>query len=519
MKDGTAQKAKKGFFHIIFSRTTIVIVLLVLQILIFLGMIRFLEDYKTLTYVAFIIISVFAVIKIINRKGNPAFKMAWIIPIMISPIVGTIFYIFVELQVGTKYIGRRLTILGNETKAFMSQDKEVVEALRVSKPADANLSYYMSNQVGFPTYRNTEVTYFPLGEDKFHELVKQLELAQKYIFMEYFIVEEGHMWNTVLEILQRKAREGVEVRFMYDGMCSISLLPYSYPKQIRKMGIRCKQFNPVKPVLSTEQNNRDHRKICVIDGLTAFTGGINLADEYINEKKRFGHWKDTAVMVRGEAVQSFTMLFLQMWNIDEKRPEKYGNYVTAKSQEIRRDLGYVLPYGDSPYDDENIGEQVYFHILNHAKKYVHIMTPYLILDNEMLTTLTYAAKSGIEVVIIMPHVPDKWYAFALAKTYYVELIEAGVEIYEYTPGFVHAKVFVSDDDTAAVGTINLDYRSLYLHFECGTFIYNNNVVRDIEKDFQETLGKSQRISVLDVKNRNVFQKMVGNVLRLFAPLM
>ena len=257
----------------------------------------------------------------------------------------------------------------------------------------------------------------------------------------------------------------------------------------------------------------------MIDGEVAFTGGVNLADEYINEKERFGHWKDTAVMLEGEAVQNFTILFLQMWNIYERKKEDYTKYLTPKSGEFRRELGYVLPYGDSPYDNENIGEQVYFHILNHAKKYVHIMTPYLILDNEMVTTLTYAAKCGIEVIIIMPHIPDKWYAFVLAKTYYEELISAGVQIYEYTPGFVHAKVFVSDDDTATVGTINLDFRSLYLHFECGTFIYNNQVVRDIEKDFQETLKKCQKVTVTDLRNRKFGEKVCGRVLRLIAPLM
>lgn len=519
MKEGTAKKAKKGLFHVIFSRTAIIFMLLVMQILIFVGLVQFLEDYKTQVYVVFIVISVLVVIKIINSNDNPAFKMAWIIPIMILPIVGAAFYIYVELQIGTKYIGRRLRILGEETKQYMQQDEDVVERLKMSKPANANLSYYMYHQVGFPTYRNTSVKYFPLGEDKFEELQRQLKTAERYIFMEYFIVEEGRMWNTILDILEQKVKEGVEVRFMYDGMCSISLLPYNYPKKLRKMGIQCKQFNTVKPILSTEQNNRDHRKICVIDGRVAFTGGVNLADEYINEKERFGHWKDTAVMVEGEAVQSFTMLFLQMWNIDERTTERYGAYLSPKSSEIKRDLGYVLPYGDSPYDNENIGEQVYFHILNHAKKYVHIMTPYLILDNEMVTNLTYAAKSGIEVIIIMPHIPDKWYAFALAKTYYKELILAGVQIYEYLPGFVHAKVFVSDDDTATVGTINLDFRSLYLHFECGTFIYNNPVVSEIEKDFKATLVKCQKVTISDVRRRSMVQKIVGNVLRIFAPLM
>ena len=283
MKEGTAKKAKKGLFHVVFSRTAIIFMLLIVQVLIFIGIIQMMEDYKTQIYVLFIVISVIVVIEIINSNDNPAFKMAWIIPIMVLPIVGAAFYIYVKLQVGTKYMGRRLRILGEETKPYMEQDADVVERLKMSKPANANLSYYMFHQVGFPTYRNTSVKYFPLGEDKFKELVRQLEMAEQYIFMEYFIVEEGRMWNTTFLILEKKVRQGVEVRFMYDGMCSIAMLPYNYPKTLRKLGTS-KQFNSVKPILSTEQNNRDHRKICVIDGRVAFTG-VNLADEYINVKR------------------------------------------------------------------------------------------------------------------------------------------------------------------------------------------------------------------------------------------
>ena len=401
----------------------------------------------------------------------------------------------------------------------MTQDEETLESLRVSKPANANLAYYLSHQVSYPVHRNTAVKYFASGEEKFEEMKVQLRKAEKYIFLEYFIVEEGVMWNSIRDILVEKVKEGVEVRFMYDGMCSMLQLPYNYDKQMKKLGIKCKMFSPIRPVLSSYQNNRDHRKILVIDGRVGFTGGVNLADEYINEKERFGHWKDTAVMLEGEAVQNLTMLFLQMWNVSQWRSDDFTKYLTPKSLEFKRELGYVLPYGDSPYDNEIIGEQVYFHILNHAKKYVHIMTPYLILDNEMLTTLTFAAKCGIEVIIIMPHIPDKWYAFILAKTYYEELMEAGVQIYEYTPGFVHAKVFVSDNDTATVGTINLDYRSLYHHFECGAFIYNNPVVWDVERDFQATLKKCEKVTITQLKSRSFTERIIGRVLRLVAPLM
>lgn len=515
----TPGTAKKGLFRIIFSRTGIILLLLLLQIGYIIGSIHYLEAYLPYIYGALMVLEAIVLIYIINTKGNPAFKMTWMLCVLLFPFVGVIFYIFVQMQVGTRFMQNRLSTLRIETEPYMQQDPEIVKDLWASKSANAHLSYYLSRQLGFPTYRNTKIQYFPLGEYKFKAMVEELKKARNYIFMEYFIVEKGHMWGTILEILKEKARDGVEVRFMYDGMCAISMLPYGYPEHLERLGIQCKMSNRIKPFLSTTQNNRDHRKICVIDGKVGFTGGINLGDEYINRKKRFGHWKDTAVMLKGDAVQSLTMMFLQMWNVEERRPERYKRYLTPKKTELRRGLGYVIPYADSPFDNENVGEEVYFHILNHAKKYVHIMTPYLILDNEMITTLTRVAKSGIEVIIIMPHIPDKWYAFAVAKTYYKELIEGGVQIYEYTPGFVHAKVFVSDDDTATVGTINLDFRSLYLHFECGVFIYNNPEIDKIEQDFQQTLARCHKVSLVEAKERSLFIKISGHVLRMVAPLM
>ncbi len=519
MENKAVKKAKKGLLSILFGRTTLILFLVVIQLLIMLGLATILNDYAVYVYGGLTLIGAVIVIYIINERGNPAFNMTWMLLILIFPAFGCLFYIWVKSQFGTRYIGKRLRRLRLDTARYMQQDPGIIESLRESKPSNANLAHYMQYQLGFPTYQNTSAQYFACGEEKFPVLLEELKKAEKFIFLEYFIVEEGYMWGSILDILKEKAAAGVEVRFMYDGMCSISQLPYDYPKQIRKFGIQCKMFSPIRPILSTTQNNRDHRKICVIDGKVGFTGGINLGDEYINRKERFGYWKDTAVMIKGDAVQSLTMLFLQMWNVSEMKTEDFTGYLTDMAQTVQPELGFMLPYGDSPYDNENVGEEVYVHILNHAKKYVHIMTPYLILDNGMLDTLTRAAKSGIEVCIIMPHIPDKWYAFAVAKTYYRELIEAGVQIYEFTPGFVHAKIFVSDDDTATVGTINLDYRSLYLHFECGVFMYRNPVVYEIEKDFQETLKKCSKVSVSDMKKNGILMRICGRVLRLIAPLM
>lgn len=513
------ERAKNKLFGVVYSRTALVFLLLLFQVGLMLYTFNYLEAYSGYLYGIFVVLSVFAVVYIINDKGDPAFKMTWLLFVLLVPVSGVGVYIFTRMEIGTKYIGKRLEKLRIETEPYMQQNDEVVDAMRSSRLANTNLSLFLYKQVGFPTYGNTVAQFFPLGDDKFPVLLRELKRAHRFIFMEYFIVEEGLMWNAILDILCRKVEEGVEVRFLYDGFCSVSQLPYEYPSELKRMGIACKQYAPIKPILSTSQNNRDHRKICVIDGKVAFTGGVNLADEYINRKVRFGHWKDTAIMLKGDAVQSFTMMFLQMWNIDERRPEDYRRYLTQKHKGFRREYGYMIPYGDSPYDNENVGEEVYLHILNHAKKYVHIMTPYLILDSEMLTGLTRAAKSGIEVQIIMPHIPDKPYAFYLAKTYYAELLESGVQIFEYTPGFVHAKIFTSDDDTATVGTVNLDFRSLYLHFECGVFIYHNPVVYDIEKDFQETLKKCQKITLTEVKSRSLLIKIYGQLLRLIAPLM
>jgi cardiolipin synthase len=512
------KKAKTGLFRIIFSRTALIAVLLLVQIgILALGLV-YVREYRVVLYAFLQILGIVVTIAIINGKDNPAFKLTWILVVLALPVFGTAMYIWCRIQPGTHGLALRLQKLKEETDEYMEQDPRVFADLRRSKLATANLAYYMANQLHFPTYRNTEMMFFPLGQDKFAQLKEELNRAESFIFMEYFIVEESYMWSEILKILKHKARAGVEVRFMYDGIGSLPM-PHNYPEKLKKYGIKCKIFNPIRPVLSTVQNNRDHRKICVIDGKVAFTGGINLGDEYINRKRRFGHWKDTAIMLKGNAVQSFTMMFLNMWNIDERAKERYERYLTPMSSVVLDSLGYALPYADSPYDHENVGEQVYFHILNHAKKYVHIMTPYLILDNEMITTLMQTAKSGIDVKIIMPYIPDKWYAFALAKTYYEELMEAGVEIYEYIPGFVHAKIFVSDDDTATVGTVNLDFRSLYLHHECGVFIYNNPVVADIEEDFQNTLERCRRVTFVQLRQRSLLMKMAGPVLRLFAPLL
>ena len=466
---------------------------------------------------------------------------------LVIPVFGTVLYIYINLQPGTKRIHKKLTKIEDEIRPYLAQNEETVQELQEQSAGEKGIADYLYHADNYPVYAGCKMKYYPIGEAKFADMIEQLKRAEHFIFMEYFIVAKSYMWNTILEILKEKAAQGVEVRMMYDGMCSLALLPYGYYKDLEKMGIQSIPFSQIRPVLSTYQNNRDHRKILIIDGKTVFTGGINLADEYINRIDRFGHWKDTAVMIQGEAVKSFTLLFLKMWHVakgkDSIPQEEIRKYTVevwenTQSDEMRADMesmrntdmqntqdkklhagGYVIPYGDDPYGDERIGKQVYIDILNRARKYVHIMTPYLILDDEMITALRYCAKRGVETVIIMPHIPDKIYAYLLARTYYKQLLKYGVKIYEYTPGFVHAKVFVSDDIRGCVGTINLDFRSLYLHFECGAYMYSNDVLHDVEQDFKETLKQCQEITKESCDKYPKGKMLVGKMLRLIAPLM
>lgn len=503
----------------------IVVLGLALQIFFLVSAISFFYDKFVYFAAASSILSVVVLLWIINDNTNPYYKLAWIVPVMLVPILGSFVYVFVKLELGTHVMNRRILDLIDKTAPYMEQDQDTLAELEKISIPEKNAAVYMRKYAGYPIWKNTYAEYYPLGEDAFASMIHELENAKKFIFMEYFIVEPGVMWDTILEVLVRKAGEGVDVRFMYDGMCSLVLVPYSYPQKLIARGIKCKMFSPIKPILSTVQNNRDHRKILVVDGHTAFTGGINLADEYINKASRFGHWKDTAVMIKGEAVAGFTMMFLQNWNISETAgcEDKYEKFIRTDFPELAEKSlpadGFVMPYGDSPLDNENVGQNVYLDILNRAERYVHIMTPYLILDNEMISALTYAAKRGVDVTIIMPHIPDKQYAYILARSYYAELIGAGVKIYEYTPGFVHAKVFVSDDERAVVGSINLDYRSLFLHFECACYFYKNAVVSQAEEDVKRTLEKCIQITPDDCKRYNIFKQIAGHVLRVIAPLM
>lgn len=510
---------KRNLLQILFGRTSAILILLIIQIVILFDLFTYLGEYINYIYGGITLLSIFTAIYIINSKSNPNFKLSWLVPVLLVPILGTLFYIFVQMEFGTRKMKKTLKKIHNDTQYLLKQNKDTISEIKEIDTNILRISNYMNTTSGYPIYKNSNSKYYEIGEKAFESMLEELEKAENFIFMEYFIIDKGEMLDKIQSILEKKAAEGVEVRFMYDGMVSIAQIPNSYMYDLISKNIKTKQFLPIKPVLSTVYNNRDHRKIMVIDGRVAFTGGINIADEYINKIVRFGHWKDNAIKITGEAVKTFTLMFLQMWNVDEPNQEDYNKYINF-SKPLDSSEGYILPYADSPLDDERVGENIYLNIINSSKKYVHIMTPYLVIDDIMITMLTMAAKSGVDIKIIMPHIPDKKYAFLLARTYYRDLMESGIKIYEYLPGFIHSKIFVSDDLKATVGTVNLDYRSMYLNFECGVYLYKNNSVLDIERDFQETLALSKEVTLEDLDNESILYKGFARIiLRLFAPLL
>ena len=512
-----SEQRKKGLLRLVFSRLLVIVLLLLAQVLLYFTFFDWMDQYLP-HFAALQTLFIFAMVLYLFNSGMDASaKLTWLALLSVAPFLGASLLAYSKLNIGHRSTQKRTRQLISQTLDTLPQDPEVLEGLQGDPYATADLQRYLSRSGSFPVYAHTAVHYFSLGEEMFAAVLEAMEEAEKFIFLEYFIIEGGYLWDRMLDILTRKAAQGVDVRVLYDGMCEISNLPPDYAKRLQEAGIRAKAFSPITPFLSTHYNYRDHRKILVVDGLAAFTGGVNLADEYINRKERFGHWKDTAVMLRGDAVASFTLMFLQMWNLTEAEAAFPAELLESPPYPGAR--GYVLPYGDCPVDAYKAGENVYMDILNRAGKYVHIMTPYLILDGEMEAALTFAAQRGVDVKLILPGIPDKKPAYALAKSHYRALLNAGVEIYEYTPGFVHAKVFVSDDCRAVVGTINLDYRSLYHHFECAAYLYQTPCIMEIEEDFQKTLAGCRKVTHHTIKYESLYYKVVGSLMKLVAPLM
>ena len=513
------QRGKRGILNVIFGRTMLIVLMLAAQIALLVSLFSSLNEWMPYYYGFVLVLYGGLILHLVNKPSEPTTKITWILLVVLAPALGVALYLFVEMDIGHRVLNRRLSALMDETAQFLPPEAEIPADMAEAAPELEGLAHYTWAHGRYPVYGGTKVDYLPSGETSLEAMLEDLRQAKDFIFLEFFIIDEGTMWGRVLKILEEKVQQGVEVRVMYDGTCAIFRLPYRYPEMLKKLGIPCKMFAPIRPMISTHYNNRDHRKILVIDGRVAYTGGVNLADEYINRGSRFGHWKDISIRLEGAAVRSFTLMFLQMWNVDEKG-DAFARYLDVPAGgPVPGAPGWVLPYGDSPLDSERVGEMIYIDILSRARRYVHIMTPYLILDSEMLAALTFAAKRGVEVCVILPHIPDKKYAFALAKTHYAELLAAGVRIFEYTPGFVHAKAFVSDDCKAVVGTINLDYRSLYLHFECAAYLRDMPAVHAVEDDFQQTLESCQEIRQEDLKHIGLPTRMAGWLLKVFAPVM
>ena len=514
------RKGQKGLIHAIFSRFGLVLVLLVLQFGALFSLMRWFSDLLPHYLGGTLLVTAAMMVYLLNQDMNNSVRIPWLVVTALAPVLGVLLFCYTKEDVGHRMLKKRLLELEGQTRGQLAQDKKASTALDADCPGAASLAQYLRGRGGgFPVYENTQVTYFPSGEAKFAALLPQLESATQYIFLEYFIIDEGLMWGRILEILARKAAQGVDVRVMYDGTCEFSTLPRDYPRRLEELGIRCKVFAPVTPFVSTHYNYRDHRKILVIDGQVGFTGGVNLADEYINHIEKYGRWKDSALMLEGEGVRSMTALFLQMWSI-QRQPE-FEQFLSDPIPAAANAKGFVVPYGDCPLDGERVGEMVYMDMLNRARKYVHIITPYLILDGELETALRFAAERGVDVHLILPGKPDKWFVYALAKTHYKALISSGVKISEWQPGFTHAKIVIADGVEAVAGTINLDYRSLYHHFEDAVWMVDAPCIRDIEQDFQHTLEQCRTVenTSASIWQKHYLLRATGMLLKVIAPLL
>lgn len=463
------------------------------------------------------VLSILAVLYILRSDQNPVYKIPWIIAIMAFPVLGGILYfIYGRYHFSRKEAERTKRLEAERISALMSQPYANA-LLDKQAPHIIPETQYLFRNAHSPAYGNTTSQFFPLGDDMFPVMLEELAKAEKFIFMEFFIVEEGEMLDPIIDLLAQKAEQGVEVRFCYDSFGSLLKTQKDFVKRLRQKRIQCYEFNTFRSIFDARYNNRDHRKICVIDGRVAFTGGVNLADEYINRRQIFGHWKDTGIMIKGDAVWSFTTMFLTLWDESFKKEDHILEYKETVDWDY--DDGFYIPYTDYPTDNEPVGKNVYLNMISRAEKSVYIMTPYLILDNVMTVALSNAAKSGVDVRIITPGIPDKKLVFMLTRSYYEVLIESGVKIYEYSPGFVHSKLFIGDGISGIIGTINLDYRSLAHHYENAVWMYNTKAIDDMTKDYMDTLSKCHEVTLEESKKKNILESILLPILRLFSPLM
>lgn len=522
-----ARIAKKAV-NIMSSRLGLVVLLVLIQIVLICASMLVFQEYAPAVSFVYLSLSIAVVLVIVNKQDNPAYKLALVIPIIAFPVFGGLFYlIFGRRHLSRKKIERVVKVEQEAQLLLPIDNRHKGEISKLDVSAGLQVGY-LQDMGGSPCFGHTATRYLPTGEEFFQVMKSKLKSAKYFIFLEYFIIEEGAMWNEILDILIEKVKAGVEVRVCYDDIGCSLVLPPKYDRYLESMGIKCRVFNPFKPVLSIGFNNRDHRKITVVDGYVAFAGGINLADEYINRIERYGHWKDSGVMLEGDAAWSFTVMFLTMWNstgdMEDNTPiddfRKYLPHQEFDEPYTRPENdGYIIPFGTSPANKENLGTNVYLNMITRSKESVFIFTPYFVVDNETLTALCLAAKSGVDVRIITPFKYDKWYVHMVTRSYYQQLIEAGVKVYEYTPGFLHSKCIVCDNEIGVVGSINFDFRSMYLHFECAAFMYKTKAVAELLEDFYDTQSKSRRVTLEDCYNVGLPTRLMRSVMRLLAPLM
>ncbi len=497
--------------HIIISGLVLVIQLVFITAVIY--------DYTVASISAYaisVILGIITVIAIINRRGNPDHKISWIVFILVFPIFGITVFLLLGGGRVLPHIKKSMTICEARYKHYLKDNDEVLESLKYYDMLHSRQAEYLIRESGYPIYNNSSTEYFSPVETLMPRLIEELEKAEKYIFLEFFILAEGQMWDQIHSVLKKKAQSGVEVKIIFDDFGSIKRQRKGFVSKLKQEKIDVAVFNPINPMMNVFMNNRNHQKIVVIDGRTAITGGFNIGDEYINIEERFGYWMDCGIIIKGEAVKSFLSLFCSMWEFATRKRIKMREYIAHSN--VRAE-GFVIPYADDPLNDKNPAEGIYSQILNTAQKYVYIATPYLVIDNAMKNNLRMAAKSGIDVRIITPHIPDKWYVHNVTQYNYLELLEAGVKIYEYTPGFIHSKIFVSDDKVATVGTVNMDYRSFVFHFECGVWICDNDTVTDIKVDMQKILEQCVEINIDTWKKRSIWRRLLQGILHVFAPFM
>lgn len=507
----------KKFAKFIQSRFFITALLMLIQVIILVVLMGILAVNFSVYYILTMIAAALVVMDIANDKMNPSFKLPWAIFVLAVPIVGAPLYILFAKSKQTRRISKRFKNYRTLMRNTLPYPDDALPIIEEEEPEIARQLNYVRSTAYAPVFKNTEAVYLPTGEEYFQAVIREIKKARKFVFLEYFILEEGKMFGQILDILKQKIDEGVEVRIMYDDIGSINKLPKKYDRRLEEMGFRVSVFNRMKPSLDAFLNYRDHRKILVVDGNVGFTGGINLADEYINAVERFGHWKDTGIMIRGEAVTKLTETFLQLWHFS--RGETIIDYKEYSSTLSCPSDGFIQPFSDGPSTDDLTAEMCYMGLINCAVKHFYITTPYLILDNEMTTALCHAAKSGVDVRIITPHIPDKKLVMAVTRSNYRSLLMSGVRIFEYTPGFIHAKSVCMDGKVAVVGTANFDFRSLYLHFENCIICYKSKCVQDVENDFLQTQEKCAEITLEEIKKKGALYGLLQAILKVFSPLM